>query len=47
MNKINGNRGILVFDYDGVLADTEPLHWNSWRKLLAPYRIELTWKQYC
>ena len=23
----------LVFDYDGVLADTEPLHWKSWAAL--------------
>ncbi len=47
MSKLNQNRGVLVFDYDGVLADTEPLHWASWRNLLAPYRIELTWEQYC
>jgi len=47
MNKTNGDRSVLVFDYDGVLADTEPLHWASWRKLLTAYRIELTWEQYC
>jgi len=23
-------REALVFDYDGVLADTEFLHWKSW-----------------
>jgi len=46
-SRSNRNRGVLVFDYDGVLADTEPLHWASWRKLLTPYRIELTWEQYC
>jgi len=21
----------ILFDFDGVLADTEPLHWASWR----------------
>jgi beta-phosphoglucomutase len=47
MGKMKGKRGVLVFDYDGVLANTEPLHWDSWKKLLAPYRIELTWDQYC
>jgi beta-phosphoglucomutase len=47
MNKVRGDRGVLVFDYDGVLADTEPLHWDSWKKLLDPYQIELTWDQYC
>lgn len=37
----------LIFDYDGVLADTEPLHWKSWAKLLSPYGIEMTWEDYC
>lgn len=47
MTVVNGNRGALIFDYDGVLANTEPLHWDSWNKLLAPFQIELTWEQYC
>jgi beta-phosphoglucomutase len=37
----------LVFDYDGVLADTEPLHWRSWAALLERYDIPLTWEEYC
>jgi len=37
----------LVFDYDGVLGDTEPLHWRSWAALLARYGIELGWDEYC
>ena len=37
----------LVFDYDGVLADTEPLHWRSWAALFRPYGVELTWEEYC
>lgn len=36
----------LIFDYDGVLADTEPLHWRSWAKLLLSYGIGLTWEEY-
>ncbi len=36
----------LVFDYDGVLADTEPLHWKSWAALFQPYGVELTWEEY-
>ena len=47
MSKMKKDCGVLVFDYDGVLANTEPLHWDSWKKLLAPFRIELTWEQYC
>jgi HAD superfamily hydrolase (TIGR01509 family) len=40
-------REALVFDYDGVIADTEPLHWKSWAALLARYGIELGWEEYC
>jgi HAD superfamily hydrolase (TIGR01509 family) len=37
----------LVFDYDGVLADTERLHWKSWAALFLPYDLRLTWDEYC
>jgi HAD superfamily hydrolase (TIGR01509 family) len=37
----------LVFDYDGVLADTERLHWESWAEMLLPYDFRLTWEDYC
>jgi beta-phosphoglucomutase len=37
----------LIFDYDGVLADTERLHWRSWAELLAPYGIQFTLANYC
>jgi HAD superfamily hydrolase (TIGR01509 family) len=37
----------VLFDFDGVLADTEPIHWRCWRETLAPLEIELTWETYC
>jgi HAD superfamily hydrolase (TIGR01509 family) len=37
----------LIFDFDGVLADTEPLYWRAWEKLLAPHGVELCWEEYC
>jgi HAD superfamily hydrolase (TIGR01509 family) len=37
----------LIFDYDGVIADTEPLYWRSWADILKPLGINLTWEQYC
>jgi HAD superfamily hydrolase (TIGR01509 family) len=40
-------REALVFDYDGVIADTEPLHWKSWAVLLSRYGIQLGWDEYC
>ena len=36
----------LLFDFDGVLADTEPIHYACWRELLAPYGIDLDWGFY-
>jgi HAD superfamily hydrolase (TIGR01509 family) len=46
MNKLY-EKPVLAFDYDGVLADTEPLHWRSWREIISPFAIELSWEQYC
>jgi beta-phosphoglucomutase len=36
----------LLFDFDGVLADTEPIHYSCWRELLTPYGIDLDWAFY-
>ncbi|HWZ31075.1 MAG TPA: HAD family phosphatase [Bryobacteraceae bacterium] len=36
----------LLFDFDGVLADTEPLHYACWREILEPYGIQLDWGFY-
>ncbi|UWZ85830.1 HAD family hydrolase [Occallatibacter riparius] len=37
----------LIFDFDGVLADTEPLYWRAWCELLKPCNIDFTWADYC
>ena len=36
----------ILFDFDGVLADTEPLHFSAWREVLIPHGIDLTWNFY-
>ena len=36
----------IFFDFDGVLADTEPVHWKCWSEILARYGIDLTWARY-
>ncbi|MGA8510279.1 MAG: HAD hydrolase-like protein, partial [Candidatus Sulfotelmatobacter sp.] len=41
------NPQTLVFDFDGVLADTESLHWKAWAILLASHGISLSWEDYC
>src|SRR5437870_1261438 len=30
----------LIFDCDGTLADTMPLHWRAWKVIAARYRLE-------
>ena len=36
----------VMFDFDGVLADTEPVHFACWRDTLAPSGIALDWSVY-
>lgn len=36
----------ILFDFDGVLADTEPIHYSCWKDLLAPFGIALEWDYY-
>lgn len=36
----------IVFDFDGVLADSEPLHLRAYQEVLAPLRISLTREEY-
>lgn len=36
----------ILFDFDGVLADTEPLHYQAWKAALEPAGVRLTWEVY-
>ena len=36
----------LLFDFDGVIADTEPVHWRAWHQVLAPFSPDLDWATY-
>ncbi len=36
----------ILFDFDGVLADTEPIHFICWREVLIPFGIDLAWPFY-
>src|SRR5260370_29524675 len=37
----------ILFDFDGVLVDSEPVHWECWQEILKPYGLQLDWKTYC
>lgn len=36
----------ILFDFDGVLADTEPIHYQCWLEILAPFGVQPTWEYY-
>jgi beta-phosphoglucomutase len=36
----------VLFDFDGVLADTEPLHCRCWQQVLGPFGINLGWETF-
>jgi beta-phosphoglucomutase len=36
----------IFFDFDGVLIDSEPVHWDCWRQVLLPFGVELSWDFY-
>lgn len=47
MPKMDSTPEALVFDFDGVIADTEPLYWRAWCELLKPYAVSFAWDDYC
>lgn len=36
----------ILFDFDGVLVESEPLHFACWREVLAPLGVNLDWETY-
>lgn len=36
----------ILFDFDGVLIDSEPVHFECWREVLAPFGVRLDWDIY-
>ena len=36
----------ILFDFDGVLCDSEPVHWACWAHVLAPVGVNLDWQFY-
>jgi beta-phosphoglucomutase len=37
----------ILFDFDGVLADSEGVHFACWTEILKPLGIPLSWEIYC
>jgi HAD superfamily hydrolase (TIGR01509 family) len=36
----------ILFDFDGVLVDSEPLHHECWSEVLSRFGLELSWEDY-
>src|SRR4029077_21145737 len=39
MNPTNNFPRGIIFDCDGTLADTMPLHWQAWQKIAQRYKL--------
>jgi beta-phosphoglucomutase len=37
----------VLFDFDGVLVDSEPAHLACWMEVLSPFGIHIDWNTYC
>jgi beta-phosphoglucomutase len=36
----------VIFDFDGVIVDTEPLHHKAFQRILEPLGLGFSWQQY-
>ena len=34
----------VIFDFDGIIVDTEPLHYRAFQELLAPLGLGYSWE---
>ena len=36
----------VIFDFDGIIVDTEPLHYKAFQEVLEPLGFGFTWQEY-
>jgi beta-phosphoglucomutase len=36
----------VIFDFDGIIVDTEPLHYRAFHRVLDPVGMGFTWEEY-
>ena len=37
----------VVFDFDGIIVDSEPMHFRAFNEVIQPLEMEFTWEEYC
>lgn len=42
-----GQVNAAIFDFDGIIVDTEPLHYKAFQVILEPFGISFSWQNYC
>lgn len=36
----------VIFDFDGIIVDTEPIHYRAFQEVLAPLGLGYSWEEY-
>lgn len=36
----------VIFDFDGIIVDTEPLHYRAFQEILVPFGLGYSWDEY-
>jgi len=39
-------KGCVIFDFDGVIVDTEPIHFRAFQRVLEPLKLAFGWEEY-
>lgn len=37
----------VIFDFDGIIVDSEPMHYRAFRQVLEPLGLDFSWEAYC
>ena len=37
----------VIFDFDGIIVDSEPMHYQAFQRILEPLRKGFPWEEYC
>ncbi|MDZ8117691.1 HAD family hydrolase [Pontiella agarivorans] len=37
----------VIFDFDGIIVDSEPMHFRAFNEVLNPIDMKISWEDYC